>query len=137
VAELHHAHLDAAASSWIANGPPVALDTSSQMIELITASLMRAVTADRARYLAVFELRLESRRRPALADALGAVVAAALPTVAAHHAQLGLAVAVDRIPVLIQLYGGILFTLVTDPADHADPAAVRALVTAAVRGALS
>jgi hypothetical protein len=88
------------------------------------------------RYLAVFELRLESLRRPALVDALATVVAGAATSTAAHRAELGLAVPVDRIPTLIRLYGGLLFTLVTEPLGGVDAASVRPLVAAAVLGAL-
>src|SRR5689334_22869117 len=45
-------------------------------VDLIRDSLMLAAGPHRARYLAIFELRLESRRRPALAATLDELMAA-------------------------------------------------------------
>src|SRR5690349_16461032 len=64
VVEQHHADLAAAeAVPHRKHGPQLAVD-------LIAGSLLEAATTHRRRYLAVYELRLESLRRPALAVAL-------------------------------------------------------------------
>ena len=149
IGELHRVDMDAAAAAWSAGGDerpvdrpshrdrrPVAPSTEAQTVELITASLLDAATRNRARYLAVFELRMESLRRPALAEALAAVVTTSFRFTAGHHAALGLDIPPERIPLLITLYGGVLFTLVTEPSGEIDEPAVRALVDAFVHGAL-
>ena len=149
VGQLHQADMDAAAAAWSEKGnerladrpsrrhqQAVTLSTEAQTVELITASLLDAATRHRDRYLAVFELRMESLRRPALAEALAAVVTTSFRFTAGHHAALGLDIPPERIPLLITLYGGVLFTLVTEPSAEIDQPAVRALVEAFVHGAL-
>ena len=53
---------------------------------------------------------------------------------AGQHDQLGLAVPRERIPTLIALYGGALFTLVTAPPEAVSREVVRDLVEVMVRG---
>lgn len=77
------------------------------LVDMITESLWGAATVLRDRYPAIFELRLEARRRPAL-----------------EH-------------VLSTLYGGALFYLVTGPAGGFGKAYVRGLVSTMVHGALN
>jgi AcrR family transcriptional regulator len=149
VGQLHRADMDAAAAAWSGanDGPPgdqyshrrrpaAAVSVEAQTVELITASLLAAATRHRPRYLAVFELRMESVRRPALAEALAAVVTTSFQFTAGHHAALGLDIPPERIPLLITFYGGVLFTLVTEPSAAISEPAVRALVAALVHGAL-
>lgn len=139
VGELHRADMAAAQTAWAATSlTPAAGGASAagQTIELITASLVAAATLHRTRYLAVFELRMESLRRPALARALEDVVSTTSAFTAGHHAGLGLDIPPDRIPLLVALYGGVLYTLVTDPGGDVDADRVRALVTAMVDGVL-
>ena len=138
VRELHRADLVAARTAWSATSitPAAATgSTTTQTIELIVASLIAAASLDRTRYLALFELRMESLRRPALARALDD--AGAMSWFAAgHHPGSGLDIPPNRIPLLSTLYSGVLFSLVTDPTGDIDPDRVRALVTVVVNGAL-
>jgi hypothetical protein len=79
---------------------------------------------------------MESLRRPALAEALAAVVTTSFRFTADHHSALGLDIPPERIPLLVTLYGGVLFTLVTEPSAMIAEPAVRALVEAFVHGVL-
>lgn len=106
------------------------------LAELIAASLEDAVTTSRERYLAIFELQLEARRRPALGAALARLGSVAAAFTAGEHADLGLDVPPDAIPTLVTLYGGALFSLVNAPLP-VDAAAVRTVARAIVRGALA
>jgi len=105
------------------------------LTELLAASLVDAVTTSRERYLAIFELQLEARRRPALGAALARLGSVATAFTADEHAALGLDVPPAAISTLVTLYGGTLFTLVCTPGD-ADHDAIRDLARAIVRGAL-
>src|SRR6202034_2893945 len=72
VAELHVAEMAAAdraaiASAGDASGAPAGPDA---LAGLIGASLHEAATRHRTRYLAAYELALESTRQPALAEAM-------------------------------------------------------------------
>ena len=140
VAELHHAdtdhaarrHLDAAAH---ADGQLPA-SPGDEVAGLLAGSLLLATTAHRERYLAVVELLLEARRRPALAAALAGMQEIATGLTAGLHARLGLPIPASAVPVLIALYEGALFALLTAPAEHATEASARALARAIVHGAL-
>ncbi|MEV4010427.1 TetR family transcriptional regulator [Nonomuraea angiospora] len=103
IAELHHADTDRA------------VEQPASLVDLLTESLLTAATTLRNRYLAIFELRLEAARRPALASVLESLQDTALLVTAGHHDQLGLAIPREKIPALIALYGGTLFTLVSAP----------------------
>ena len=85
---------------------------------------MDAATASRERYLAIFELQLEARRRPALAAALARLTSVAVAFTTDEHAALDLSVPPEAIGTLMTLYGGALFVLVTGPGD-VQPDAVR------------
>lgn len=111
-------------------------DTVQQAIKLLIDSLMAAATTHRARYLVIFELRLEALRRLALAAALAELADASVGFAACHHAELSLSIPRGSIPTLITLYGGTLFTLVTTPPDRITDEAVYALAHAIVRGVL-
>ncbi|MBB5775453.1 hypothetical protein [Nonomuraea jabiensis] len=58
----------------------------------------------------------------------------ALPVTAGHHDQLGLAIPRERIPAMIALYGGALFTLVSAPPGSVNREAVRSMVEVIVYG---
>lgn len=126
IVELHLADMaqaDAAAVEQAARHAPGG--PTPDLAELIGMSLEVAASAHRDRYLAVFELVLESRRRPALTAALARLAGGAAGFTGDEHAQLGLDLPARAVPLLITLYGGALFTLVTGPGnagDAADPA---------------
>jgi DNA-binding transcriptional regulator YbjK len=101
VAELHRAAMSSA--------------TGDDPVTLIGDSLHEAATTHRDRYLAVFELRMESLRRPALAAALSTMEQGMVAFTTGHHAERGLPIPAASVPLLLMLYGGSLFTLVTAP----------------------
>nr|WP_062332326.1 TetR/AcrR family transcriptional regulator [Herbidospora sakaeratensis] len=123
VVELHLADMDAAADCQ--TGEP-------DLAELLTESLLAAATVLRDRYLAIFELRLEAVRRPGLNRALEGLQEVATGFTRGHHAQLGLAIPPDRVPALIALYGGALFTLVTAPEGTVTREGVEQIVRAMI-----
>lgn len=136
IVELHLADMDRAAGR-----PPAATATAKpanvadRLAEALAASLFEAATTRRTRYVAVFELQLEAARRPPLAAALARLEDGSIPRTVAHHAETGLAIPPEAAPVLITLYGGALFTLVSIP--HVDRDHVLRLARAIARGALA
>ncbi|MEV4372560.1 TetR/AcrR family transcriptional regulator [Nonomuraea sp. NPDC049637] len=124
IVELHLA--DTGRATDLAPGQPATL------ADLRTESLFTAATTLRNRYLAIFELQLEAVRRPVLAAALAGLSGAAALVTAGQHDRLGHPVPRERIPTLIALYEGALFTLVTGP--DVDRGAVQALVRAILDG---
>lgn len=124
IAELHHADTDRAT------------DRPAPLVDLLTESLLTEATTLRDRYLAIFELQLEAVRRPVLAAALAGLQDASFQITAGHHGKLGLAIPRERIPTLIALYGGALFTLVTAPPGIVTRDMVRDMVQAIVYGSL-
>jgi len=114
-----------------------ARDGRADAVELIAESLMLAAGPHRRRYLAIFELRLESLRRPALAAAIDELMAAMATFTSGHHTEGGLAIPPEAIPAMLVMYGGALFALVTGPAERVTPEAVRPLATAIVAGGLA
>lgn len=129
VGELHYADMAAA-------GPGPAGDTRERAVALIAGSLLDAATTHRGRYLAIFELRLESLRRPALATALSGLLPRSVAVTAGHHADLGLDIPPDAVPAMVALYGGALFTLVSAPPGEVTPAVAHDLAAAIVRAGL-
>jgi AcrR family transcriptional regulator len=129
VVERHQADMAAAARSPSATG--------KSAVDLIAESLMLAVGPHRARYLAIFELRLESLRRPALAAAIDELMVTMAAFTAGHHAEAGLDIPPAAIPPMLVTYGGALFALVTGPVDAVTPEAVRPLAVAIVEGGLA
>lgn len=111
--------------------------TAQTLVDLLSDSLWTAVTTLRERYLAVLELQLEARRRPALAAALTGLWNTAFTSTAELHEDLGTLASETSISTLITLYGGALFTLATRPVELLDQASVRTLTEAMVRGALA
>jgi AcrR family transcriptional regulator len=126
VVARHQADMTAAASV----APPTA-----DAVSLISESLFTAATTHRARYLAIFELRLESLRRPALAATLTGLSADMVAFTARHHATVGLAFPPDRVTAMVGLYGGALFTLVSSPPEETTRDTAQALAEAIVRSA--
>ncbi|WP_327588284.1 TetR family transcriptional regulator [Nonomuraea sp. NBC_00507] len=122
IAELHHADTDRA------TGQPATL------VHLLTESLLTAATTLRNRYLAIFELQLEAVRRPLLASALAGLQDMSVQITAGHHDKLGLAIPREKIPALIALYGGALFTLVTAPPGSVSRDVVQSVVQVIVYG---
>ncbi|MFD1541928.1 TetR/AcrR family transcriptional regulator [Nonomuraea guangzhouensis] len=122
IAELHHADTDQA------------IEQPASLVDLLTESLLTAATTLRNRYLAIFELQLEAARRPALASVLARLQDTALLVTAGHHDKLGLATPPERIPTLIALYGGALFTLVTAPPGSVSRDVVQNVVQGIVYG---
>jgi AcrR family transcriptional regulator len=134
VLELHAADMDTAAGQ---HEPAPGTSDRERMAELITRSLYEAATLHRQRYLAIFELRLEALRIPALAETLAGIERGARDVTALHHGAVGLAVPTDRIPALLLLYGGALFTLVSTPADEVTEAGARLAADAIARVAFA
>jgi AcrR family transcriptional regulator len=112
-------------------------NAGERAVDLILESLMLAAGPHRARYLAVFELRLESLRRPALAAAINELMAAMAAFTAGHHAELGLGIPPAAVPPMLVMYGGALFALVTGPTEAVTREAVRPLAVAIVEGGLA
>lgn len=131
VLELHLADMAAAAEGMAA---PTGAD---ELVDMIAESLWGAATVLRGRYLAIFELRMEARRRPALEAVLGRLERAAVADTVGLHAALGTSVPDEAVAALATLYGGALFTLVTGPTGVFDRAGVRRLVAAMVHGVLA
>ncbi|GAA2648057.1 TetR/AcrR family transcriptional regulator [Nonomuraea recticatena] len=122
IAELHHADTDRAT------------EQPATLVDLLTRSLLTAATTLRTRYLAIFELRLEAARRPVLASVLAGLQDTSLQITAGHHDKLGLAIPRERIPALISLYGGALFSLVTAPPGSVNRDVVQEVVQVIVHG---
>lgn len=133
VAELHVAEMTAAdrAATGAPAGAPAGPGT---LAELIGASLHDAATRHRTRYLAAYELALESTRQPALATALARLSADALGTTLAEHRSLGLDTTPEQVQALIALYNGTLLTLVIAPPGTVTPEAALALARSLVTG---
>ncbi|WP_212988089.1 hypothetical protein [Actinoplanes auranticolor] len=115
---------------------PASSGTHEHASQLIAQSLLRAAGEHRERYLAVFELRLEGLRRPAVAAALDELFRRSQAFTAGHHAALHLEIPPESVPVLLTLYGGALFTLVTGPAAAVGPELTRELAAGIVRAAV-
>jgi DNA-binding transcriptional regulator YbjK len=132
VVELHHADMAQAAVGHVPEGDP-----RERAIDLIAGSLLLAATVQRDRYLAVFELRLESLRRPVLAETLAGLMDTTARFTAGYHDSLGLDIPPEAVPLLMVLYGGALFTLATAPPGSVTEATTRTLAATIVRGALT
>jgi DNA-binding transcriptional regulator YbjK len=138
VAELHVAEMTAAdravvVSAGAASGAPAGPDA---LAGLIGASLYDAATRHRTRYLAAYELALESTRQPALAEAMARLGAGALGSTLAEHRILGLPTTPEQVQALIALYNGTLMTLVVAPPGTVTPEATLDLARCLVTGVL-
>jgi DNA-binding transcriptional regulator YbjK len=134
VAELHMAEMAAADRA----APNAGGDTAGPdlLAGLIGASLYAAATRHRTRYLAAYELALESTRQPALAVAMSRLGGGAMETTIAEHRALGLTTTPEQVQALIALYNGTLLTLVVAPPDSVTPEATLALARSLVAGVL-
>jgi AcrR family transcriptional regulator len=113
-----------------------AMDESA-LADLIGHGLLEAATTHRTRFLAMFELLLEGTRQPALLVALSGLANSTLGAAIAHHRALGLESSPEQVQVLITLYGGVLFSLVTAPPGSLTPEIARSLARRIVAGAMS
>jgi DNA-binding transcriptional regulator YbjK len=138
VAELHLAEMTAADRAAITAAGAASADPAGPdaLAELIGASLHDAATRHRTRYLAAYELALESTRQPALAEAMSRLGATALGTTLAEHRVLGLPTTPEQVQALIALYNGTLMTLVVAPPGAVTAEATLALARCLVTGAL-
>ncbi|HXT90017.1 MAG TPA: TetR/AcrR family transcriptional regulator [Trebonia sp.] len=132
VAELHMTEMAAADRA----APPRDAAGPELLAELIGVSLYDAATRHRIRYLAAYELALESTRQPALAVAMARLGGGAMETTIAEHRALGLTTAPAQVQELIALYNGTLLTLVVAPAGSVTPEATLALARSLVAGVL-
>jgi AcrR family transcriptional regulator len=140
VLELHLADMAATTAGDPADGTEAAPRRTTgerELADILAASLWSAATDLRDRYLAIFELHLEARRRPALAAVLARLSATALADTIGLHDEMGTPVPESAVPVLLTLYTGTLFNLVTLPVGLLDREQVDRLATAMVRGAVS
>jgi len=135
IVELHHADMDQATQAQMATAAPPAA-TAGQLAEMLAEALFVAATTQRTRYLAIFELQLEAVRRPVLATALAGLADSSLRITSGYHADLGQPIAQDQVPVLITLYSGALFTLVTAPPETVSKGVVEGIVHAMLHGVL-
>ncbi|GIL30884.1 hypothetical protein NUM_61380 [Actinocatenispora comari] len=108
--------------------------TLAEAVDLIAGSLLHAATAERDRYLAIFELQGELRRRPELADTLGALVARAAQDTAAYHREYELPIPPAAVPTLQALYGGALLALLSLPPERVTRDAARGYAAAMIHG---
>ena len=134
VAELHVAEMAAADRAALvpADGPA----GPGTLASLLGASLYDAATRHRTRYLAAYELALESTRQPALAEAMSRLGAGATEVTLAEHRALGLPTTAAQVQALIALYNGTLLTLIVAPPAAVTPEATLALARCLVAGAL-
>ena len=139
VAELHLAEMAAAdRAATVPAGASAAVPASpGTLAELIGASLHDAVTRHRTRYLAAYELALESTRQPALAEAMSRLGAGALGSTLAEHRALGLPTTPEQVQALIALYNGTLLTLIVAPPETVTPEVTLSLARCLVTGVLT
>ena len=137
VAELHVAEMTAADRAAAGRHSPASATSGLDVLAaLIGASLHEAATRNRTRYLAAYELALESTRQPALAEAMSRLGAAAFGTTLTEHRSLGLPTTAEQVQALIALYNGTLLTLVVAPPETVTPEATLALARCLVTGVL-
>jgi DNA-binding transcriptional regulator YbjK len=127
VAALHLADMEAT-SAAMADATPA---------ELIGRSLYDAATERRTRFLAIFELSLQSTRQPALMKAMSEIAFATLDATVTHHRTLGLQTSPERVQALMTLFGGALFALVTAPPGSVTEQGANALAQCIVSGVLT
>ena len=148
VAELHVAEMTAAdraaaernAADGSTAGRPASVPASAGpdvLAGLIGASLYDAATRHRTRYLAAYELALESTRQPALAEAMSRLGAGALGSTLAEHRALGLSTTPEQVQALIALYNGTLLTLIVAPPETVTPEVTLTLARCLVTGVLT
>ncbi len=136
MAGADRAGTDRAAANWAGTDRAAADGGLDALARLIGAALHDAATRHRTRYLAAFELALESTRQPGLAAAMSRLGAAALGTTVAEHRLLGLATTPEQVQALIALYNGTLLTLTAAPPGSVTPATCLLLARCLVTGVL-
>ncbi|TDC95318.1 TetR/AcrR family transcriptional regulator [Actinomadura sp. 7K507] len=130
VLELHKQDMAATAGG---TAPPAGRET---LIEMIALVLHHSATAQRVRYLAVYELMLEATRRPGLREALAKMEDLTLDFTVRMHRDLGLGTSRDQVRTLMTLFVAALFDLVTRPPGTVTPDDARTLVRVMVTGTL-
>ncbi|MGH3296361.1 MAG: TetR/AcrR family transcriptional regulator [Trebonia sp.] len=140
IGELHMTEMAAAnravtasAGTGAGAGGPAGPDA---LAELIGASLHDAATRHRTRYLAAYELALESTRQPALAAAMSRLSAGAMQATVAEHRALGLPTTPEQVQALIALYNGTLLTLAVAPPETVTAEVTLVLARCLVAGVL-
>ncbi|GAA1987025.1 TetR/AcrR family transcriptional regulator [Catenulispora subtropica] len=128
VLELHRADMEAA------NGAVAGPIDRDGLIGLIALSLEASATVHRDRYLAVYELTLDATRRPSLQATFDAMKEEATDFTLRQHRALGLDTSREDVAVLITLFGGALYTLVTGQAGAVTSATAYALARQMVAG---
>lgn len=99
----------------------------------LMGDLVARADADRAAHLALFELRMEASRRPALREVFTARFRANLDAITADHVDGGFPGGPDTARILYLAMTGLLFEHLTLPGLHApDGAALDELVGAVV-----
>lgn len=88
----------------------------TEMIDLMVTVISDAATRYRSRYVAVFELALESMRRPALAEAFDALWGDARALVKDMHG----ATSTVEVQLLNAVYNGVLFLRLVTPKSLAE-----------------
>ncbi len=113
---------------WIRLGPTsedLALraprEPSRALFADYTRDIVRRLTADRAATLALFELRLEATRRPALAAALAQWQQASLDADVAFNTAAGLPGGRAEIALFHYAVEGLVFDRLTSPIDPGTP----------------
>lgn len=137
VAALQFEEMEAATATALTEVGTGAPPGPEQLAELLGNALYSAATMHRVRYLAIFELLMESTRRPALADSLAKLSESAVNVTAAGHQALGVMMTPDQAQALITLYGGALLSLAVAPPGTVTQDVARSLARAMVAGVLS
>ena len=141
IAELQYAETRRAAQQHGRAPAPQDGDSADSLAEqaadLIAGSLIAAATVHRERHLAVLELLLEARRQPPLAAALADMQEEAARFTSELHARLGLPIPGRALPVLLGLYEGALFALLTAQSPETIEHSARVLAHALFHGAVS
>jgi DNA-binding transcriptional regulator YbjK len=106
------------------------------LAQLIGTSMYEAVSRHRIRYLAAYELALQSTRQPELALAVARLSAGALDATVAEHRALGLPTTPAQVQALIALYNGTLLTLAVAPPEAVTREGALALARCLVTGVL-
>lgn len=106
---------------------------TSELETTLMRDLVARADADRAGHLALFELRMEASRRPALREVFTARFRANLESITADHVEGGFPGGPDTARLLYLAMTGLLFEHLTLPGLHApDGAALDELVGAVV-----
>jgi hypothetical protein len=100
------------------------------VVEHLTQIVFSALTKNRSRHLAMFELLLESVRRPGLRAALTETLAAQNELILQLHRAAGIELTEREAAVLVHAITGFVFTELTAPA--AGPTGLRDRIRATI-----